>query len=69
MINDMILISNFKCYTIKFSKLNYIKSISKNRTQSFVINNVVSDHKILLMSDFFIGSVIVLVCINDILWV
>ena len=46
-VNHKILISKLKCYNIKCSMLNFIESYLKDRSQSTVVNNVVSEREIL----------------------
>ena len=43
-VNHKILISKLEIYNIKGSMLNLLKDYLKNRSQSTVINNVVSEH-------------------------
>ena len=46
-VNHKILVSKLKCYNTKGSILNFIESYLKDRSQSTIINNIVSDHEIL----------------------
>ena len=46
-VNHKILVSKLKGYNIKCSMLNLIESYLKDRSQSTVINNVVSEREIL----------------------
>ena len=46
-VNHKILVSKLKCYNIKCSMLNFIESYLKDRSQSTIIDNVVSEREIL----------------------
>ena len=68
-VNHKILLSKLKGYNVKGSMLNFLKSYSKNRSQSTVINNVVSKRKIVnvgIPQGSCLGLLLFLVYINDI---
>ena len=68
-VNHKILVSKLKCYNIKCSMLNFIESYLKDRSQSTVVNNVVSEREILnvgIPQGSCFGPLLFLVCIIDI---
>ena len=68
-VNHKILLSKLKGYNIKCSMLNLIESYLKDRSQSTVINNVVSEREFLnvgIPQGFCLGPLSFLVNINDI---
>ena len=68
-VNHKILISKLKNYNIKGSMLNLLKDYLKDRSQSTVINNVVSEREIVnvgIPQGFCLSPLLFLVYINDI---
>ena len=68
-VNHKILVSKLKGYNIKCSMLNFMESYLKDRSQSIVINNVVSKREILnvgIPPGSCLGPLLFLVYINDI---
>ena len=69
MVDHNILISKLQSYNVKDLMLNLLKDYLKDRSQSTVINNVVSEHEIVnvgIPQGSCLGPLFLLVYINDI---